>query len=104
VVLVVLIVVSASISGGTKHSLFGGFPSFLHIDKLGHLLGYAGLGFACIRSRWPRVRPWHVLAFAFALGIATELLQCFIPGRTPKLADVLIDTVGACAGIYLARR
>ena len=31
-----------------------------------------------------------------------ELHQAFIPGRSPQLADVLIDCGGALAGILLA--
>jgi VanZ family protein len=104
VVILVLIVASASISGTTKHWLLGGFPSYLHADKVAHLLGFAALGFAFVRSRFGGVRPWHVLALAFALGILTEVWQRFIPGRTSKASDVLIDLAGACVGVYVARR
>ena len=102
VVIVVLIVASALISGTTKHSLLAGFPPFLHADKLGHVLGFAGMGFTFIRSRFARVRPWHVLAFALALGALTELFQRFVPGRTSKVSDIVIDVVAACAGVWLA--
>jgi hypothetical protein len=104
VAIVVLIVASASIPGTTKHLLLGGFPSYLHLDKVGHLLGFGALGFAFIRARFAGVRPWHILAFAFALGCFTEIWQRYIPGRTSKLGDVLIDLAGACVGVYVAAR
>jgi hypothetical protein len=104
VVIVALILASALISGSTKHSLLGAFPGFLHVDKVAHALGFASMGFAFIRSRFARVRPWHVLAFALALGALTELFQRFIPGRTSKVSDVLIDVAGACVGVWFAHR
>jgi hypothetical protein len=102
--IVIVIVGSALISGSTKHWLLAGFPSYLHVDKLGHALGFAVMAIACVRARLPRVRPWHVVAFALALGAFCELCQRFIPGRTSKLADVLIDVAGACAGLWIASR
>lgn len=101
-VIVVLIVAGALVPGSTKHWLLDGFPGAWHVDKLGHALGFAAMGFTCVRSRFPRVRAWHVLAFALALGVFTELAQRFVPGRTSKLTDVLIDLLGACAGVYVA--
>lgn len=104
VLIIGLIVASALISQSAKHALLGGFPAFLHVEKLGHVLGFACMGLALVRSRFELVRPWHVLAFAAALGTLTEVLQRLVPGRTAKLADVLLDVAGACAGVYLARR
>ena len=100
----VLVVASALISGPTKHWLLGAFPSYLHVDKLGHVLGFMALAFAFLRSRFARWGPWHVLAFSLALGVVSEVCQRFVPGRTSKAGDVLIDLLGACVGVCIARR
>ena len=103
-VIVVLILVGAWISAPTKHMLLSPFPSYLHADKLGHVIGFAALGFTFLRARFARVRGWHIAAFAIALAVITELGQRFIPGRTSKLGDVLIDAAAACAGAFIAHR
>jgi RsiW-degrading membrane proteinase PrsW (M82 family) len=98
--LVALVLAGTLMTGSSKQVLLSPFPAYLHLDKLGHIVGFAGIGFAFVRSRFSAVRPWHIVAFAFALGVLTEFCQSFIPGRTAKLADVLIDVAGACAGVY----
>ncbi|HTH78002.1 MAG TPA: VanZ family protein [Ramlibacter sp.] len=103
-VIVLVIVASALLPGPAKRSLLGGFPSYLHVDKLGHLVGFAAMGFALVRSRFSRVGAWQSFALALALAAFTEFCQRFVPGRTSKLGDVLIDLAGAAAGIWLASR
>jgi VanZ family protein len=45
-----------------------------------------------------------VFLCAVAYGISDELHQAFVPGRTADWQDVLADTVGAAAAIWLAWR
>ena len=51
-----------------------------------------------------------LLAFGLALlyGISDEWHQSFVPGRNPDIFDVLVDAIGAAAGItaavWVARR
>ncbi len=44
----------------------------------------------------------------FASSVCVELLQCFLPNRTPSLSDVTLNTLGTLAGglvaVYLDRR
>jgi VanZ family protein len=101
-VLVALVLVGTLVAGPTKQSLLSPFPPFLHADKLGHVMGFAAIGFALVRSRFAGVGPRHIVAFALALGALTEFCQGFIPGRTGKLGDVLIDVAGAFAGVCVA--
>lgn len=65
--------------------------------NLVHGLLFALLG-AGARMAMPRWRLPHV-ALAFLLfGIATELLQFFIPGRHPRFSDVAVDLVAGVLG------
>ena len=66
---------------------------FTEFMTLGILLGW-GLGML-------RKKPfWGILPGCFA-AIVDETIQIFVPGRGPGLADVLLDTAGAAAGIFL---
>lgn len=66
---------------------------FTEFMTLGMLLGW-GLG---MLQKQPF---WGILPGCFA-AIADETIQIFIPGRGPALADVLLDTAGTAAGIFL---
>jgi VanZ family protein len=82
---------------------------FHHIlRKSGHFIGYGTLGMCWLRA-WLRTfaaRPWTAMQWRLrsaALGIlgtfltasADEYHQTFIPSRTGKFSDVLLDTCGA---------
>ena len=41
------------------------------------------------------------LLLCIGYAITDELHQAFVPGRTPKLLDVLIDSSGASLGISI---
>jgi VanZ family protein len=87
------------------------------IAKAGHFSGYALFGLllvACIRA-WTgharvisaglaalRSRAVLALVLAAAWAVSDEIHQSFTPHRTPALADVLLDTLGAACGIVLA--
>jgi VanZ family protein len=81
----------------------------LVLRKGGHLTEYAVL--ACLlwharrRAKWNDARPWSAGEAMFAIGVATlfaasdEIHQSTVPSRQGQVTDVLIDTMGACAGI-----
>jgi len=77
------------------------WPVSWDISKLGHLLGFlllsAGL-FLDSRARLP-----SVLIGLLLLAVSTEVLQFFVPGRTPRLSDVVVDMLGVLAGLLSAR-
>ena len=54
-----------------------------------------------------RLRGWKLVLCAglFCMGFAglDEWHQSFVPGRSPSLRDVFIDTAGSLAGIYATR-
>jgi VanZ family protein len=102
------------------------FPSWFHrltppecdaihyyIRKSAHVFEYAVLGGLMLRAL--RRNKAHVRrAFAVAWLLSTcyaatdEFHQSFVPGRTPKVTDVMLDSAGAAFGIglmmLLARR
>lgn len=84
----------------------GGFAEFL-LRKLAHLAEYAVLGALLLlllyavfrRGRW---RTPTAIAVVFLFAVTDEIHQSFVEGRTPLPEDVLLDTLGACAGALLA--
>lgn len=73
-----------------------------HADKLVHAGMFAvlgGLAMSAWRDRSWRVRWWWAL---LALGVLTEGLQAWVPGRSPSGADVLADALGLGLGVVVS--
>lgn len=72
-------------------------------DKLAHIGAFALIGSAAgVASGtrgWLRV-AWCVTG-ALALGVADELHQIYLPGRSASWADLLADATGGIAGAAL---
>ncbi len=76
------------------------------VRKGAHFLIYALLGLLLLWAlEGYRLRPGVRLLWAAGLGLGymvlDELHQSFVPGRTAKVTDVLIDFAGALAGMGL---
>ena len=77
------------------------------IRKAGHLTEYAILGGLLFRAIRGERRGWNWRWAAAAIAIAAlyastdEFHQIFVPGRTPSVWDVLLDTVGAAVAQVL---
>lgn len=70
-----------------------------------HLLGYTYL--TIVLGVWvPRRRRPLVLALTLMLlhGLATEVIQTFVPGRSGRSLDVLIDWSGVTLGVLVGWR
>lgn len=81
----------------------------LLLKKGAHVLAFGLLAWLYLRalrgSAAPSDRARLVsLALAVAYAISDEAHQSFVPGRTPRVADVLIDTLGAASALVLERR
>ena len=75
-------------------------------DKVKHVLGYGGLGLVALRATAGgalRGATGGAAAAAWAIatiyGVTDEYHQRFVAGRTPEVADVLADALGATATI-----
>jgi VanZ family protein len=83
-----------------------GLPNFgiwdLIIKKMGHMIGYAILALAFVRGLGGDSQKNTILAFSLAVLFAAtdEIHQAFVPGRGAAWYDVVIDAVGAAAGLF----
>jgi len=72
------------------------------VYKLAHLMVFTVLGVllagATRHLKMPRAAWWAwVIAVLYAIG--DEIHQSFVPGRTPLVTDVAIDSLGGLLGI-----
>ena len=80
---------------------FGNYE--LSIKKGGHALGYLLLGRAYLYGLGRgKKAPWLAWGFAILYACTDEFHQSFVPGRSPSLVDVGIDTVGTFVGLLPA--
>jgi VanZ family protein len=77
-------------------------PLFPHFDKIAHFFIYGLLAAALVGAFQPGLRqsrPWPVVGaivlWCLIYGLSDEFHQSFIPGRSPSLADIVADTLGA---------
>ena len=72
-------------------------------DKLAHVVTFALIG--CAAGAASGSQGWLRVAFcvagAFILGLADELHQVYLPGRSASWADLLADAAGGAAGATL---
>ena len=69
--------------------------------NLVHLILFLPLG-AAVRLALPRWSAGRVVLALTVLGIGTELAQFLVPGRHPRISDVLVDVVAGLAGWAIA--
>lgn len=76
------------------------------LAPVAHFVEYAVLGGLVIFALGAHRGRLAVLITGIALatlyGIADEIHQSFVPGRTPDSMDVLVDLIGASVGSLLA--
>jgi VanZ family protein len=97
-----LIFIAGSLPGGGPIPIPGG-----GWDKLGHAVGYAGLGaLGCLALRAEGLASLLAVGLALlasvAYGALDEWRQAFVPGRFTSLADLLADGLGAALGVAAA--
>ena len=73
------------------------------VSKLAHVAEYAVLG-ALIQWALGAGRVWPAWWMTLAYAVTDEFHQTFVPGRTARVTDVLIDAAGAAIGIALVWR
>ncbi|GAB6988097.1 hypothetical protein JCM16418A_01470 [Paenibacillus pini] len=89
-----------------KDSGAAGLIEFL-IRKLAHVVEYAILGGLLFQLLRKGLRFSVSISFFLALlfcvlyASSDEIHQLFTAGRNPKMADVYLDTAGACLGMSL---
>jgi VanZ family protein len=71
-----------------------------------HAAAYAFLAVLAVTLPLKRHWRWFFVGLLALHGVATEIGQTFVPGRTGSVRDVLIDWAGVGAGVlfwFLAR-
>ena len=86
-------------------------PGIVFLDKICHIIEYAGWGFLLARAlkhTMVGVRRADILLavsfFALLYGASDEFHQFFVPGREVSLGDLLADGLGGTLGGLLYRR
>jgi len=83
---------------------------FFHQDTMVNLLGFVPFGFLiCLRlfvtgKSSPRGCLFFAAAVGFAVSLAIELTQVWLPGRDSSLLDLTMNTVGSAIGGAMACR
>jgi len=75
--------------------------AFVHSDKLGHAAMFAVLAFAC-RLSWPYTPMARPAGALVLMGVVTEALQLWVPGRTGTWGDMAADCAGVVLGMVVA--
>lgn len=73
-----------------------------HGDKWTHAILFMALG--CLAMGAWRSRSLRLVWSLLGLAVATEVLQAWVPGRSPSLADALADAAGLAVGAGLGWR
>lgn len=76
-------------------------PVFRISDKVAHFIAYAAI--AALGVLGFQGAAGRVAIGVVALGGALEVVQAYIPGRSPELLDFVVDVTGVAAGYLLAR-
>jgi VanZ family protein len=75
--------------------------SFWHVDKIGHLIAYAGMAVLALVAFKSGISRALALFSAVSLGAALEWGQSFVPGRDMSMIDGIMNTLGVIAGTVL---
>lgn len=84
-------------------------PSFgfwdLLIKKGAHFLAYGVLAGLAWRAFADWSRPYHwAMLLTVLYAMSDEYHQTFVPGRNGALADVIIDSLGGLAALFILRK
>ena len=79
------------------------------VKKTAHVIEYgifAALLYRALRSEGVEKINAGLLAILVSViyGATDEFHQGFTPGREPRVRDVVFDTIGAIAGIYICKK
>ena len=96
--------VIAFLFSGASGNVGGGGEGILR--KIAHYLEFTGLGLCLswlIRMLVTRKKLWYLLPLlgGILVACADETIQWFVPGRSCRLYDVGIDTLGVVTGIVI---
>ncbi len=100
-----LILVSAVLIDATGSSQVK--VSFPGMDKVVHFLVFGFIAYCCINLLYESALvdalflPLHAFVFVANIGVLSEVMQSYTPGRVASVADVMADLAGAIVFILL---
>lgn len=103
-------VYSAAIAWASLVPVPEGLPEFWEIDKAYHFAAYAAMGVLWVRAMSPKEGPKSPRAAviagaaAFIFGALMEMLQSFVPERTPDVIDAIVNGAGGVTGALITNR
>jgi len=100
---IILILLATLIPGKSVPTISHSFQD-LPLDKLGHFIMFFYLGINITRSITNIKLKVAAIILGIFLGITTELLQQFIPGRNLEFMDGIMDTLGVIIGAAIYPR
>jgi len=78
------------------------------VRKTAHFIEYLVLGCLLFMGFLDRSRPGRTILFVFIAGflfaVSDEVHQLFVPGRTMRPFDVLVDLAGISASVLIIRQ
>ncbi len=74
-------------------------PGYWNITKFSHLIGFFLL--SAILLRKPRASTPVLVTGMLVAAICSEALQFFSPGRSPRVSDLVVDSLGILTGWWL---
>lgn len=87
-----------------------GLPDIWEIDKAYHFAAYAAMGWLWVRATRSKegfAGPRAVIiagVAAFLFGALVEMLQSFVPERTPDVIDAIVNGAGGVTGAVISSR
>ena len=86
--------------------LFGNAALEILVRKSAHIIVFAALGFCFANTLKYRLKGRKLFLISVCLtsfyAVTDEVHQIFVPGRSGRFEDWLIDTAGALIGVSLA--
>lgn len=92
------------LSSQPDSDLAGGRRLDFGVYKLAHLVVFSVLGVlvaGATRHLNTARAAWWAWVLAVLYAISDEIHQSFVPGRSPLVTDVAIDSIGALLGIFI---
>lgn len=75
-----------------------------YLDKVAHFLMFTFLAYQSLRAVINTKNIPDILLGCILLGLLTEVLQQFIPGRNIEIYDGIADTLGVASAYYFYKR
>lgn len=97
-----LFVIGGLIPGPLRAAIESWLGLPFSVPPVAHFVLFMAMAFF-LPWAWPRLHVVGSLSIMLVLGVVVELLQEWIPGRTPSLVDLLLDALGAALGCLAYR-